>query len=180
MTDSTRPPLTFAFFPEVATFEVTSDDIADGEMLPNAQVANIMGYGGENLSPQLSWRGFPTETKSFAITVNDPDAPTGSGFWHWLVVNVPATVNDLSSGAGSGGSDQLPDGVVQLRNDAGTKGYVGSAPPPGDPAHRYVHTVHALDVERLDVEADSSAAIAGFNLRFHAIARAQIVPVFGS
>src|SRR6202051_3574233 len=108
MTDPTRPPLAFAFFPEVATFEVTSEDIADGEMLPNAQVANIMGYCGENLSPQLSWRGFPTETKSFAITVHDPDAPTGSGFWHWLAVNVPATVTDLLSGAGSEGSDQLP------------------------------------------------------------------------
>ena len=180
MTDSNRPPLTFAFFPDVATFEVTSEDIADGEMLATAQVANIMGYGGENLSPQLSWRGFPAETKSFAITVHDPDAPTGSGFWHWLAVNIPAEITDLSAGAGSEGSDHLPDGVVQLRNDAGTKGYVGSAPPPGDTAHRYVHTVHALDVERLDVEADSSAAIAGFNLRFHAIARAQIVPVFGS
>ncbi len=180
MTDSNRPPLTFAFFPEVATFEVTSDDIADGEMLANAQVANIMGYGGENLSPQLSWRGFPSETKSFAITVHDPDAPTGSGFWHWLAVDIPAEVTDLSTGAGTDGSDRLPDGVVQLRNDAGTVGYVGSAPPPGDVAHRYVHTVHALDVDRLDVAADSSAAIAGFNLRFHAIARAQIVPVFGS
>jgi len=180
MTDTNRPPLTFAFFPEVATFEVTSDDIADGSMLPNAQVANIMGYSGENHSPQLSWRGFPAETKSFAVTVHDPDAPTGSGFWHWLALNIPAGITDLSTGAGAEGSDNLPDGVLQLRNDAGMRGYVGSAPPPGDLAHRYVHTVHAVDVERLDVEADSSPAIAGFNLRFHTIARAQIVPVFGS
>jgi hypothetical protein len=180
MTDANRPPLTFAFFPEVATFEVTSDDIADGAMLPNAQVANIMGYAGENLSPQLSWRGFPAETKSFAITVHDPDAPTGSGFWHWLALNIPAGVTDLPTGAGSEGSDNLPDGVLQLRNDAGTRGYVGSAPPPGDLAHRYVHTVHAVDVERLDVEAESAPAIAGFNLRFHTIGRAQIVPVFGT
>jgi Raf kinase inhibitor-like YbhB/YbcL family protein len=180
MTDSTRPPLTFAFFPDVATFEVTSDDIADGKKLADAQVANFMGYSGGNLSPQLSWRGFPAETKSFAITVHDPDAPTGSGFWHWLALNIPADVNDLATGAGSEGSDGLPDGALQLRNDAGTWGYVGSAPPPGDVPHRYVHTVHALDVERLDVEADSSAAVAGFNLRFHAIARAQVVPVYGS
>lgn len=180
MTDSNRPPLTFAFFPDVATFEVTSDDVADGETMANAQVADFMGYSGENLSPQLSWRGFPSDTKGFAITVHDPDAPTGSGFWHWLVLNIPPDVNELATGAGSEGSDNLPGGVLQLRNDAGTRGYVGAAPPPGDLAHRYVTTVHALDVEHLDVAADSSAAIAGFNLRFHTIARAQIVPVFGS
>ena len=180
MTDSNRPPLTFAFFPGVATFEVTSDDIAEGATLANAQVANFMGYSGENHSPQLSWRGFPAETKSFAITVHDPDAPTGSGFWHWVALNIPANVTDLAAGAGSEGSDDLPDGVVQLRNDAGTVGYAGAAPPAGDLAHRYVHTIHAVDVERLDVGADAAPAIAGFNLRFHAIARAQIVPEFGS
>src|SRR5271154_2260836 len=127
MTDSTRAPLTFAFFPDVATFDVTSSDVADGETLANAQVANFMGYSGENLSPQLSWRGFPAETKSFAVTVHDPDAPTGSGFWHWLAVNIPSDVNDLVTGAGSDGSNALPDGALQLRNDAGTRGYVGAA-----------------------------------------------------
>lgn len=180
MTESNRPPLTFAFFPDVANFEVTSDDVADGGDLANTQVANIMGYHGENLSPQLSWQGFPDDTKSFAITIHDPDAPTGSGFWHWLALNIPADVTDVATGAGSDGSDLLPNGTLQLRNDAGTKGYVGAAPPVGDPAHRYVTTVHALDVERLDLDAESSAAFAGFNLRFHTIARAQIVPVFGS
>ena len=180
MTDSNRPPLTFAFFPDVATFEVTSDDIADGATLSNAQVADFMGYSGENLSPQLSWRGFPEATKAFAITVHDPDAPTGSGFWHWVALNIPLNVTDVASGAGSDGAVNLPDGVVQLRNDAGTRGYAGAAPPAGDLPHRYVHTIHALDVERLDVESDAAPAIAGFNLRFHAIARAQIVPVFGS
>jgi Raf kinase inhibitor-like YbhB/YbcL family protein len=180
MTDADRPPLTFAFFPDVARFDVTSVDVAEGEMMGDAQVANFMGYNGQNLSPQLSWMGFPAETKSFAVTVHDPDAPTGSGFWHWLIVNIPVTVNELATGAGSEGSGQLPEGALQLRNDAGTRGFVGAAPPPGDRPHRYVHTVHAVDVERLDVDADSAAAIAGFNLRFHAIARAQIVPIFGS
>ena len=160
MTDADRPPLTFAFFPDVATFDVTSDDVADGEMLGDAQVANFMGYSGQNLSPQLSWSGFPAETKSFALTLHDPDAPTGSGFWHWIVVNIPANVHDLATGAGSEGSDHLPDGALQLRNDAGTRGYAGAAPPTGDRPHRYVHTVHAVDVEHLDVEADSAAAIA--------------------
>jgi Raf kinase inhibitor-like YbhB/YbcL family protein len=180
MTDSTRPPLTFAFFPDVATFTLASEDIGDGVKLDNAQVANFMGYSGDNRSPQLSWEGFPPETKSFAVTVHDPDAPTGSGFWHWLVLNIPANVNRLGTGAGSDGSSELPSGALQLRNDAGTRGYVGAAPPAGDVAHRYVHTVHAVDVERLELDGDASPAFAGFNLRFHAIARAQIVPVFGS
>ena len=116
MTDSNRPPLTFAFFPEVATFEVSSDDIADGATLANAQVANFMGYSGENLSPQLSWSGFPAETKSFAVTVHDPDAPTGSGFWHWLALNIPPDVSEFASGASSTGpcaaSRRLRNGVV--------------------------------------------------------------------
>jgi Raf kinase inhibitor-like YbhB/YbcL family protein len=180
MTDASRPPLTFAFFPDVASFSVTSDDVRDGESLSQAQVADIMGYHGANRSPQLSWSGFPAETKSFAVTVHDPDAPTGSGFWHWLVVNIPVDVTELAAGVGSTNPDGLPSGVLQLRNDAGSLGFVGAAPPSGEVPHRYVHTVHAVDVERLDVDADTSAAVVGFNLRFHAIARAQIVPVFGS
>jgi Raf kinase inhibitor-like YbhB/YbcL family protein len=179
MTTANRPPLTFSFFPDVPTIELTSTDVADGATLTSAQVADSMGYSGANLSPQLSWSGFPDETKSFAITVHDPDAPTGSGFWHWLAVNIPADVTSLPTGAGDADST-LPSGVVQIRNDTGTWGYVGAAPPPGDEPHRYVHTIHALDVDRLDVDADSTPAIVGFNLRFHAIARGQIVPVFGS
>ena len=175
-----RAPLTFELFPEVASFTLTSTDIADGQTLGPAQVADSMGYHGENRSPQLSWSGFPPETKGFAVTLHDPDAPTGSGFWHWLVVNIPADVTELSSGAGAADTDALPSGAFQLRNDAGTRGFVGSAPPPGDVPHRCVHSVHALDVDHLDVEPDSSPAIVGFNLRFHAIARAQVVPVFGS
>ena len=175
-----RAPLTFALFPEVASFTLTSTDFGDGETLSQAQVADSMGYHGDNRSPQLSWSGFPPETKGFAVTVHDPDAPTGSGFRHWLVVNIPADVTELASGAGAVDTTSLPSGAFQLRNDAGPRGYIGSAAPPGDVPHRYVHTVHALDVDRLDVDVDSSPAIAGFNLRFHTIARAQMVPVFGS
>jgi Raf kinase inhibitor-like YbhB/YbcL family protein len=180
MTGPARPPLTFSFFPDVPEFTLTSDDVADGQMMSQGQVAGAMGYSGLNRSPQLSWSGFPPQTKSFAITVHDPDAPTGSGFWHWVVVNIPADVHELASDVGSGDSLGLPAGVLQIRNDAGAHGFMGAAPPPGDVAHRYVHTVHALDVEHLDVERNASPAIVGFNLRFHAIARAQIVPVFGS
>jgi Raf kinase inhibitor-like YbhB/YbcL family protein len=179
MTTPGRPPLTFDFFPDLPTFRLTSDDIADGATLSEAQVADSMGYSGGNLSPQLSWSGFPPETKSFAITVHDPDAPTGSGFWHWVIFDIPADVNELATGA-SEETSKLSSGATQLRNDAGTIGYVGAAPPSGDVAHRYVTTVHALDVDHLDVDVDAAPAIAGFNLRFHALARAQIVPVFAS
>lgn len=180
MADVMRPPLTFAFFPEVARFEVTSTDFQDGGTLGPSQVADSMGYSGENNSPQLSWSGAPTGTKSFAVTIHDPDAPTGSGFWHWVVVNIPADVSSVESGAGSLDRPGLFSPSLQLRNDAGFSGYMGAAPPPGELAHRYVHTVHAVDVAHLEIDPQAAPAIAGFNLRFHAIGRAQIVGTFGS
>ena len=180
MSDSTRPPLTFSFFPSVPGFALTSADIADGVTLPTEQVAGAMGYSGGNLSPQLTWHGFPDATQGFALTVHDPDAPTGSGFWHWVLVNIPVTVTSLDSGAGADDGSRVPVGSFHVRNDAGTMGYFGAAPPAGDQPHRYVHTVHALDVATLDVDASVAPAIIGFNLRFHTLARAQIVPVFGS
>ena len=128
MIDAARPPLTFAFFPEVPSFEVLSDDVADGAVLSQAQVADFMGYSGENKSPQLSWSGFPAVTKSFALTVHDPDAPTGSGFWHWIVVNIPVEVTSLVTGAGSGESDQLPDGVTAVAKRCGNDGLRGRRP----------------------------------------------------
>ncbi len=149
-------------------------------MLSQSQVADSMGYHGDNLSPQLSWSGFPATTKGFALTVHDPDAPTGSGFWHWLIVHIPVGVTELVAGAGAVDSTTLPWGAVHIRNDAGARGYIGAAPPVGDPPHRYVFTVHAVDVQHLDVDSDSSPAIVGFNLRFHAVARTQVVAVFGS
>ena len=180
MSDIARAPLTFSFFPPVPTFTLTSTDIAEGRTLGQTQVAGGMGYEGLNQSPQLAWSGFPAETKSFAVTVHDPDAPTGSGFWHWVVVNLPASINHLDTNVGTEDGHKLPAGVLQIRNDAGTRGYFGAAPPPGDVPHRYVTTVHAVDVERLDLDDSVAPAIVGFNLRFHTLARAQIVPVFGS
>lgn len=172
-----RPPLPYGFMPAVPSFELRSDDVTDGEMMSSRQVFNSFGMTGENISPQLSWSGFPAETASFAVTCYDPDAPTGSGFWHWVLLGLPASVTSLPAGAGSGAG--LPDGAFHVRNDYGSADFGGAAPPAGDPPHRYVFAVHALDVPSLDVDDSISAAVAGFNLRFHTIARALLIPVYG-
>ena len=164
--------------PQVPSFELTSTDVADGVTLAMPQVSGIFGAGGEDVSPQLSWSGFPEGTKSFAVTVYDPDAPTASGFWHWAVANIPVTVTSLASGAGDDTGSGLPAGAVTLRNDAGIARYVGAAPPPGHGPHRYFTVVHAVGVESLDVGPDASPAFLGFNLFFNTIARAQIVPIY--
>ena len=173
MTD--QAPLPYDYLPKVPSFTVESDDVTEGEQMSDKQVANRFGATGENISPQLRWSGFPAETKSFAVTCFDPDAPTGSGFWHWLVFGIPASVTELP--ASVDGQD-LPDGAFTVRNDYGTKDFGGAAPPPGGPAHRYVFTVHALDTEALDINSDVTPAVAGFNLGFHTLARATIIPVF--
>ncbi|GAB3929768.1 hypothetical protein GCM10011575_27850 [Microlunatus endophyticus] len=161
---------------KVPSFTLTSTDIADGAELPNAQVSGIFGAGGQDVSPQLSWSGFPEETKSFVVTVYDPDAPTGSGFWHWAVVDIPASATSLPSGAGDESRTGLPDGAYQLANDGGLKRYLGAAPPSGHGKHRYFVAVHAVDVESLGVPEDASNAFLGFNLHSHTLARAVLVP----
>jgi Raf kinase inhibitor-like YbhB/YbcL family protein len=158
--------------PQLPSFTLTSESVTDGQPLANDQVSGIMGAGGSDTSPQLSWSGFPTETKSFAVTVYDPDAPTGSGFWHWAVADLPASVTELPAGAGDGG--ELPGGAVTLANDAGVKRYIGAAPPAGHGPHRYYIAVHALPVESLGLPDGATPAYLGFNLFGQAIARAVI------
>jgi Raf kinase inhibitor-like YbhB/YbcL family protein len=161
--------------PDVANFELRSDDVSDNQRLSAAQVSGVMGAGGNDVSPQLSWSGAPEGTQSFAVTVYDPDAPTASGFWHWAAFNLPADVTNLASDASSAG---LPPGTVQLKNDAGTVGYIGAAPPAGHGPHHYYVVVHAVDVPSLDISEDASPAYLGFNLFSHSIGRAMIVPVY--
>ncbi|MDG4762783.1 YbhB/YbcL family Raf kinase inhibitor-like protein [Solwaraspora sp. WMMD406] len=168
-------PSPYDLLPPVGAFTVTSADIADGE--PIAKTHIFTGAGGENLSPQLSWSGFPAETRGFTVTCYDPDAPTGCGFWHWLLVNLPASVTELAQGAGSA-PEQVAAGAFSVRNDFGNPRYDGSAPPAGDRPHRYIFAVHALDVETLDVGPDASAAYVGFNLTFHTLARATLTATY--
>ena len=174
-----RAPLPYDFMPAVPSFELRSGDVADGQMMTDNQVYNAFGMTGKNISPSLSWSGFPAETKGFAITCFDPDAPTGSGFWHWVLVDIPASVTSLPAGAGHASGSGLPAGAMHLRNDYGNKDFGGAAPPAGDPPHRYVFAVHALDVPTLELEPDITPAVAGFNLRFRTIARAVLIPVYG-
>jgi Raf kinase inhibitor-like YbhB/YbcL family protein len=160
------------------TFRLWSDDIADGKPLPQAQVFNGMGHSGGNLSPHLAWDGEPAGTKSFVVTLYDPDAPTGSGWWHWVVVNIPASVKQLPRGAGCGKSG-LPAGALQTRTDYGAPGFGGAAPPPG-PAHRYIFTVHALKVDKLDLDAQASGAMAGFMTNFNSLGKATLTATYGT
>ncbi|MFD4433768.1 YbhB/YbcL family Raf kinase inhibitor-like protein [Nocardia sp. NPDC058497] len=163
--------------PQVPSFTVTSADITDGQPLANDQVSGVFGAGGKDISPQLSWSGFPEDTQSFAVTVYDPDAPTASGFWHWAVANIPASVTSLDAGAGSEGGT-LPAGAVTLRNDGGFPGFVGAAPPQGHGPHRYFVVVHAVDVPELEVGPDAAPAYLGFNLFFHTLGRATLIGTY--
>ncbi len=165
-------PDPYELLPTVPSFTLTSDDVHNGEPM-DARHAHDSA-GGENVSPQLSWSGFPDVTKSFVVTCFDPDAPTGSGFWHWVLVDVPTSVTDLPSGVKE---SDLGD-AFSIRSDYGDTGYGGAAPPPGDRPHRYVFAVHAVDVGRLDVGKAASPAFVGFNLAFHTLARAVIRPTY--
>jgi len=166
----------YADLPSVPSFELTSQDVGDGEELATPHLSGVLGAGGADASPQLSWRGYPGQTKSFVVTVYDPDAPTASGFWHWAVVDIPAATTSLPTSAGDQTGGALPSGAFQLRNDAGIAGFLGAAPPPGHGKHRYFIVVHAVDVESLGIAREATPALLGFNLFGHTLARARLVP----
>jgi Raf kinase inhibitor-like YbhB/YbcL family protein len=159
-------------------FTLTSTDVKAGKTLTEQQVFNGFGCSGANVSPELSWANAPRDTKSFVVTVYDPDAPTGSGWWHWVVYDIPATATGIAQGAGSG-KVPLPDGAVQSRTDYGAPGFGGACPPPGDKPHRYIFTVYALKVEKLDLAPDTSPAMVGFMTKANALGSATFTAFYG-
>jgi Raf kinase inhibitor-like YbhB/YbcL family protein len=164
--------------PPVPAFSLTSTDMSEGSTLATPQLSGVFGAGGSDLSPHLSWAGFPLETQSFAVTCFDPDAPTGSGFWHWTVFDIASSVTSLAAGAGAADGSGLPAGAKQVRNDAGIAGFLGAAPPPGHGTHRYIFAVHALSVAQLGPDDSVSNAIVGFNMFGKVLARATLTAVF--
>ena len=152
------------------TLRLKESSIAEGQKLSNKHVFLGFGCKGDNLAPKISWSGVPKETKSLAITVYDPDAPTGSGWWHWFVFNIPTEVNQISEGG------MLPKGAVTLKNDYGTKGFGGACPPAGE-VHRYQFTIHALDT-RLELDSSVSNALAGFMVKAHSIDSDTITAIY--
>ena len=160
---------------------LTSESFKEGDLLgPLHVLSEDYGFGcaGNNQSPQLSWSGAPAGTESFALTCFDPDAPTGSGFWHWVVVNSLANLTSLALGAGDPSKGLMPAGALEVRTDFGKPGYGGPCAPQGDNFHRYIFTVHAVDLKALPVTADTSAAIVGFYLNFHTLAKSSLVGIF--
>ncbi|WP_237152717.1 YbhB/YbcL family Raf kinase inhibitor-like protein [Oryzibacter oryziterrae] len=161
---------------QAADFTLTSPDIAEGKVLSVAQVAHGFGCSGEGKSPALSWSGAPEGTKSFVVTAYDPDAPTGSGFWHWVMFNIPASVTSLPGGITPDAG--APAGAVQSKADAGYPAFVGACPPPGQ-THRYIFTVTALKADKLDLDQNASGAMVGFMAGMNALGKASITATYG-
>lgn len=164
---------------QAAAFKLESPDIRANGTLDKRFEANVFGCTGENQSPALKWSNAPKGTRSFAVTVFDPDAPTGSGWWHWSVVDIPATVTELKPDAGKVGNGNLPAGARHVRIDYGVAAWGGACPPPGDKPHRYVFTVHALKVDKLDIPADATAALAGFMINANSLGKAGFTARYG-
>lgn len=160
--------------PEVPTFTLTSPDFAEGDVLPQSARSGIFGAGGQDRSPALRWSGAPESTKSYVLTCYDPDAPTGSGFWHWAVYNIPAEVTSLAADAGNPDTSLLPESAITVANEARLERFLGAAPPAGHGVHRYVFTVTALDTAELAIPLGSTPAFLGFNLLDDILGRAQL------
>ena len=163
---------------QAAGFTLSSPTIKPGSTLTKAQVFNGFGCTGDNISPELKWSGAPAGTKSFAVTVYDPDAPTGSGWWHWVVINIPGDSTGLVEGAGSA-VGKLPAGAMQGRTDFGSAGFGGACPPQGHKPHRYIFTVYALKTDKLDVPADATAALVGFMINANKLGSATFTAKYG-
>ncbi len=163
----------FAKLPQAPAFTVKSKDVVDGAAFALSQYSGIFGIeGGRDISPQLSWSGAPEGTKSYAVTIYDLDAPTGAGFWHWAIANIPANVTELPTGVGDNNGSGLPEGAIQLPNDARASRFIGAAPPAGHGKHTYIIVVYALDVENIGVPEDATPTFLGFNMSGHTIGRA--------
>jgi Raf kinase inhibitor-like YbhB/YbcL family protein len=162
-----------------AGFTLSSPEIKANGTIPKRFEFNGFGCSGENKSPTLQWSGAPKDTQSFAVTVYDPDAPTGSGWWHWVVINIPASVTELAAGAGALNSTTLPKGAIQGRTDYGMAAWGGTCPPQGDKPHRYIFTVYALKTDKLEVPADATAALTGFMIHANALGKASFTAKYG-
>jgi len=161
-----------------AEFELTSSDIQQGKMMSSEYEFQGFGCSGGNLSPQLSWSGAPEGTKSFAVLAYDPDAPTGSGWWHWQLVNIPTSVSALPQGAGGEDGKKLPEGARQIKNDYGQAAFGGACPPQGHGTHRYQFSLHALKTEQLELPADPSSALVGYMVNANSIGKVTIEALY--
>ncbi|TCJ14988.1 YbhB/YbcL family Raf kinase inhibitor-like protein [Parasulfuritortus cantonensis] len=164
---------------QAGDFRLTSPELQPGARLADEQVFNGFGCQGGNVSPALAWSGVPAGTKSLAVTVYDPDAPTGSGWWHWLVFNLPADTRALAKGAGAVQAGLMPAGAVQSRTDFNQPGYGGPCPPVGDKPHRYIFTVYALKADSLPLDANAPAAMVGFYLHQNTLGKAVLTGRYG-
>ncbi len=161
-------------------FDLSSADIKPNGTIPDKYVYNEFGCKGENVSPAVAWRAAPPGTRSFALLVHDPDAPSGgAGWWHWVVYNLPPTAMSLPQGAGSVDGSRLPAGAVQQKTDFGTPAWGGPCPPAGDKPHHYHFTVYALKVDKLDVPEGASASLVGFMVNANAIGQASFIGRYG-
>jgi Raf kinase inhibitor-like YbhB/YbcL family protein len=161
------------------TFTVDSIEVKPGGKIAEKHVFKGFGCEGGNVSPSLKWSNAPAGTKSFAVTVYDPDAPTGSGWWHWVMFNIPSSVNSLAQGAGDPSAGKAPQGAVQSRTDFGKPGYGGPCPPKGDKPHRYIFAVYALKVDKIDADAEASGALVGFMLNANKLGKATLTAKYG-
>lgn len=162
-----------------SAFELKSPTIKPNSTLTIDQVFKGFGCEGKNISPALEWKNPPAGTKSYAVTVYDPDAPTGSGWWHWVMFNIPATVTKLDADAGNPASGKAPTGATQSRTDFGAPGFGGACPPPGNKPHRYIFTVYALKVDKIDADANASGAMVGFMLNANKLGKASFTAKYG-